>query len=58
MVGAYFLDGLAAAAEQFAGRAIGARHRPAFERSLTLTILWGFVVAARRSARFSGSPAR
>ena len=26
--------------------AIGARHRPAFERSLTLTILWGYVVAA------------
>ena len=46
MVGAYFLDGLAAAAEQFAGRAIGARYRPAFERSLWLTVLWGFVVAA------------
>ena len=46
MVGAYFLDGLAAAAEQFAGRAIGARYRPAFERSLRLTILWGYGVAA------------
>ena len=58
MVGAYFLDGLAAAAEQFAGRAIGARHRPAFERSLTLTILWGYVVAAAVGAVlwFAGPP--
>jgi MATE family multidrug resistance protein len=46
IVGAYFLDGLAAAAEQFAGRAIGARHRPAFERSLRLIVLWGYGVAA------------
>jgi len=46
MVAAYFLDGLAAAAEQLAGRAIGARHRPAFDRSLRLTVLWGFAVAA------------
>ena len=28
MLAAYFLDGLAAAAEQLAGRAIGARYRP------------------------------
>ena len=34
MLAAYFLDGLAAAAEQLAGRAIGARYRPAFERAL------------------------
>src|SRR3990167_1904284 len=45
-VGSYFLDGLATAAEQFAGRAVGARYRPAFERSLALTIGWG-VGAAR-----------
>jgi MATE family multidrug resistance protein len=49
MVGAYFLDGLAAAAEQFAGRAIGARNRSAFERSLRLTVTWGYVVAAAAS---------
>lgn len=46
MLAAFFLDGLAAAAEQFAGRAIGARYRPAFERSLRLVVGWGFVVAA------------
>ena len=48
-VGSYFLDGLATAAEQFAGRAVGARYRPAFERSLALTIGWGFAVAAAAS---------
>lgn len=45
MLAAFFLDGLAAAAEQFAGRAVGARHRPAFERSLRLVLGWGFAVA-------------
>jgi MATE family multidrug resistance protein len=47
---AFFLDGLAAAAEQFAGRAVGAGYRPAFERSLRLVLGWGFVVAALASA--------
>ena len=46
MLAAFFLDGLAAAAEQFAGRAIGARYRPAFERSLWLIVGWGFAVGA------------
>lgn len=50
--GSYFLDGLATAAEQFAGRAIGARYRPAFERSLTLSIVWGYAIAAAVSAIF------
>ena len=49
-VGSYFLDGLAIAAEQFAGRAIGARYRPAFERSLVLTISWGYAFAIVVSA--------
>ena len=49
IVAAYFLDGLAAAAEQFAGRAIGARHRPAFDRAMRLTIVWGYGVAAAAS---------
>jgi MATE family multidrug resistance protein len=46
VLAAYFLDGLAAAAEQLAGRAIGARHRPAFERAVWLTVGWGFGVGA------------
>ncbi len=44
-VGAYFLDGLAVAAEQISGRAIGARDRIAFVRSAKLTMLWSLVVA-------------
>ncbi len=50
MLAAFLLDGLAAAAEQFAGRAVGARHRPAFERSLRLVIGWGFGVALAAGA--------
>ncbi|MCK7610966.1 MATE family efflux transporter [Roseibium sediminicola] len=45
MVGAFFLDGLATAAEQLAGRAVGARYRPAFDRTLKLTALWSFALA-------------
>jgi multidrug resistance protein, MATE family len=44
MVGSYFLDGLAAAAEQLAGRAVGARYRPAFVRAVKLTALWGLML--------------
>lgn len=36
-----FLDGLATAAEQLAGRAVGARYRPAFDRVVRLTTIWG-----------------
>lgn len=50
MIGGYFLDGLAAAAEQLAGRAIGARQRDAFFSAVKLTVLWGFVFAATASA--------
>lgn len=50
ILAAYFLDGLAAAAEQLAGRAIGARHRAAFERAVRLTVSWGFVIGAVAAA--------
>ncbi|KAB1109365.1 MATE family efflux transporter [Neorhizobium galegae] len=46
MLSAFFLDGLAGAAEQLAGRAVGARYRPSFDRALKLTGLWSFVMAA------------
>ncbi|WP_244490666.1 MATE family efflux transporter [Aureimonas frigidaquae] len=36
-----FLDGVAAAAEQLAGRSVGARDRAAFERTVRLTTIWG-----------------
>ena len=44
-VGGYFLDGLAVAAEQISGRAIGARDRSAFVKSAKLTILWSLALA-------------
>ncbi len=53
-VGSYFLDGLATAAEQLAGRAMGARFRPAFERAVKLPILWGFAISGLASAVLLG----
>ena len=46
LVAGYYLDGFAAAAEQLAGRAIGARYRPAFDRAIRLILGWGFGLAA------------
>ena len=45
LLSGYFLDGFATAAEQIAGRAVGARHRPAFDAAVRLTGIWGFAVA-------------
>ena len=47
-----FLDGLATAAEQLAGRAVGARHRPAYDRSFRLILIWGMALAVVASALF------
>ena len=41
MFGGFFLDGIATAAEQLGGRAIGARHAPAFKGTVLLTMVWG-----------------
>lgn len=46
MLSAFFLDGLAGAAEQLAGRAVGAQYRPSFDRTLKLTGFWSFATAA------------
>jgi len=48
----YFLDGLATAAEQMTGKAIGANYRPAFDKSVRLTLIWGFILAALATAFF------
>lgn len=45
-ISGYFLDGFATAAEQLAGRSIGAQHRPAFMKTIWLTLKWGLVLAA------------
>ena len=42
LVGAFFLDGFASAAEQLCGRAVGARDGRAFSRSVKLALSWGF----------------
>ncbi|GKX35316.1 MAG: MATE family efflux transporter [Rhizobiaceae bacterium MnEN-MB40S] len=46
MVAGYYLDGFATAAEQLAGRAVGANYRPAFDRAVSLSTIWGFGLAA------------
>jgi MATE family multidrug resistance protein len=58
LVGAFFLDGLANAAEQLCGRAYGARDRIAFGRAVKLIVIWGFAFGAGASALFFlfGSP--
>lgn len=45
LIAGYFLDGFATAAEQLAGRAVGARHRPAFDSAVRMTLVWGGVLA-------------
>jgi len=50
--GVAFLDGVATAAEQLAGRAVGARYRPAFDRTIKLTTFWGLIFAALVSLAF------
>jgi len=42
LASAFFLDGLANAAEQLCGRAFGARDRAAFSGSTRLVVAWGF----------------
>lgn len=46
LFGGYFLDGLAIAAEQIIGRAIGAKDKVAFWRGLKLTTIWNFILGA------------
>ena len=52
LLAGFLLDGLATASEQMAGRAVGAAWRIGFDRSVRLTVLWGFVVAGVLSLLF------
>lgn len=52
LISAFYLDGLANAAEQITGRAIGAGDRRAFDRGLKLTTLWSFGLAAAATMIF------
>src|SRR5258705_1361682 len=53
LMSAFFLDGLANAAEQLCGRAYGARDRIAFSSAVRLVILWGLGFALAASAGFA-----
>jgi putative MATE family efflux protein len=46
MIVAYFLDGIAQAAEQLSGKALGANWRPAFERAYALSFRAGLLISA------------
>ena len=53
LISAFFLDGLANAAEQLCGRAYGARDRTGFSGAMRLVILWGFGFALAVTAVFA-----
>jgi MATE family multidrug resistance protein len=57
LIGAFFLDGFATAAEQLCGRAVGARDSAAFRRAVTLSIGWGLGFAVAVATTFlAGGP--
>ena len=53
LISAFFLDGLANAAEQLCGRAYGARDGLGFSSAVRLVILWGFAFALAVSGAFA-----
>jgi MATE family multidrug resistance protein len=53
LISAFFLDGLANAAEQLCGRAFGARDRTSFVSATRLVILWGFAFALAVTAVYA-----
>ncbi len=53
LISAFFLDGLANAAEQLCGRAFGARDRTGFTSATRLVISWGFAFALAVTASYA-----
>ncbi len=53
LISAFFLDGLANAAEQLCGRAYGARDRTGFSEVTRLVIRWGFAFALAVTAVYA-----
>jgi MATE family multidrug resistance protein len=53
LVNAFFLDGLANAAEQLCGRAYGARDRSEFSWATRLVVIWGFGFALAVTAAYA-----
>jgi len=58
LIGSFFLDGLANAAEQLCGRSVGARDRSGFTEAVRLVVIWGFAFAAAVTVLFvtAGGP--
>lgn len=52
MVASFYLDGIANAAEQITGRAVGAQYRPGFEKGVKLTALWSAGLAITTTLLF------
>jgi MATE family multidrug resistance protein len=52
LIGSFFLDGMATAAEQICGHAVGAKNRAAFARATRLVLVWGFGFGVALSAVF------
>ncbi|MEH2514596.1 MATE family multidrug resistance protein [Bradyrhizobium sp. AZCC 1610] len=52
LISAFFLDGLANAAEQLCGRAYGARDKNAFAGAVKLVVIWGFGFALAVAGTF------
>jgi len=53
LISAFFLDGLANAAEQLCGRAYGARDKSAFASAVRLVLIWGFGFAVAVALSFA-----
>jgi MATE family multidrug resistance protein len=53
LVSAFFLDGLANAAQQLCGHAFGARDRTAFSGATRVVVLWGFAFASAVALTFA-----
>ncbi|WP_338722230.1 MATE family efflux transporter [Devosia sp. XK-2] len=57
MIVAFFLDGIAQAAEQLTGKAVGANWGPAYDQAYRLSMLWGLVIALGLGAAwYLGAP--
>jgi MATE family multidrug resistance protein len=52
LIGSFFLDGMATAAEQLCGRSVGARDRAGFVRATRLALGWGFAFGIASTAVF------
>ncbi len=55
LMGAFFLDGIATAAEQICGQTYGARDHKAFRHAVRLVVIWGFAFGLAATALFAAT---